>query len=230
MNRASCASRPGGCREIADSGIGGPAGAIYPGTCHRGLAPGRQPRALRVKVDGPAVAFEDRVQGRLSHCLERESGDFVVHRADGLFAYQLAVVVDDAEQAITEAVRGADLLDSTPRQIHLQRLLGLPTPQYLHLPVAVDARGKAVQADPRGAPGRRPAGAPAERGAGLPRAAAPGRACRGRGGRVLVLGRGALAACAHPAGAGAGGALRGCGATVANSRSAMRHIQWMSEE
>ncbi len=143
-----------GCtrREIADSSIGGPVAAIYPGTCRRGLAPGRLPRALRVRVDGPAVAFEDRVQGRLSHFLGSESGDFVVRRADGLFAYQLAVVVDDGEQGITEVVRGADLLDSTPRQIHLQRLLGLPTPQYLHLPVAVDAGGEKLSKQTRAAP------------------------------------------------------------------------------
>jgi glutamyl-Q tRNA(Asp) synthetase len=88
------------------------------------------------------VQFNDALQGRISQHLEREIGDFVVKRADGLFAYQLAVVVDDAFQNITHVVRGADLLASTPRQIHLQHLLGLPTPHYLHLPIAVNAQGE----------------------------------------------------------------------------------------
>jgi len=88
------------------------------------------------------VAFHDRVQGHHAQVLERDIGDFVLYRADGLFAYQLAVVVDDGEQGITDVVRGADLLDSTPRQIYLQRLLELPTPRYLHVPVAVDASGE----------------------------------------------------------------------------------------
>src|SRR5262249_22203133 len=116
-------------------------GQIYPGTCRAGLAPGRVARSLRVRVEG-TVSFVDRVQGRIAQDLEREVGDFVLRRADGLFAYQLAVVVDDADQAISDVVRGADLLDSTPRQIYLQRLLGLPTPRYLHVPVAVDAQGE----------------------------------------------------------------------------------------
>lgn len=88
------------------------------------------------------TSFEDTLQGSIAQCLESEIGDFVVKRADGLYAYQLAVVVDDAYQNITHVVRGADLLHSTPRQIHLQRLLGLPTPHYLHLPIAVNAAGE----------------------------------------------------------------------------------------
>ncbi len=118
--------------------IGGP---VYPGTCRPGLAPGRSPRSMRVRTQGHRVAFEDAVQGVFSQALETDVGDFVIRRADGLFAYQLAVVVDDADQVITEIVRGSDLLDSTPRQIHLQRALGLPTPDFVHLPIAVDSAG-----------------------------------------------------------------------------------------
>ncbi len=114
----------------------------YPGTCRDGLPPGREGRSLRVRVDAEPVAFEDVVQGRITETLAETCGDFVVRRADGYFAYQLAVVVDDAWQGVTEVVRGADLLDSTPRQIFLQRALGLPTPRYLHLPVALDDEGR----------------------------------------------------------------------------------------
>jgi len=133
-----------GCsrREIADSAVSLAAdGAqVYPGTCRAGLPPGKTARALRVRVSG-TVAFEDRVQGSVEQNLEREVGDFVLRRADGQFAYQLAVVVDDAAQGISDVVRGADLLESTPRQIYLQSLLGCATPRYLHVPVAIDARG-----------------------------------------------------------------------------------------
>ncbi len=129
-------------KEIADSAISGIDGPVYPGICRAGLAEGRAPRAVRVRTDSVPVSFDDGLQGRISQILETEVGDFVVRRADGLFAYQLAVVVDDAEQAITHVVRGADLLDSTPRQIYLQKLLGLPAPAYLHLPVAVNERGE----------------------------------------------------------------------------------------
>ena len=134
-----------GCtrREIGDSSLGLAAdGAqIYPGTCRSGLPYAKEPRALRVRASG-AIAFDDRVQGRQAQALEREVGDFVVYRADARFAYQLAVVVDDAEQGVSDVVRGADLLDSTARQIHLQRLLGYATPRYLHVPVAVNAAGE----------------------------------------------------------------------------------------
>ena len=133
-----------GCsrREIADSGLGPDGTLIYPGTCRAGLAPGKTPRATRVLVGAGMIEFEDAVQGPLRQDLAAEVGDFVLLRADGLYAYQLAVVVDDGEQGITDVVRGADLLDSTPRQIYLQRLLGLPTPRYLHLPAAVNAAGE----------------------------------------------------------------------------------------
>jgi glutamyl-Q tRNA(Asp) synthetase len=96
----------------------------------------------RIREGEGFVEFDDSLQGRITQHLENEIGDFLVKRADGLFAYQLAVVVDDAYQGITHVVRGADLLSSTPRQIYLQRLLGLSTPAYLHLPVAINNRGE----------------------------------------------------------------------------------------
>lgn len=101
----------------------------------------RQP-AVRLRVpDGTRVPFHDGLQGKVVQAVDREVGDVVLRRADGFWAYQLAVVVDDAAQCITDIVRGADLLDSTPRQILLQRALGVPTPRYLHLPLIVDAQG-----------------------------------------------------------------------------------------
>lgn len=129
-------------REIGDATLATDGARIYPGTCRNGIAPGRTPRAVRVRTDAAPIRFVDRVQGECAQCVEREVGDFVLLRADGLFAYQLAVVVDDAAQGVTDVVRGADLLDSTARQIHLQRLLGLPQPRYLHVPVAVNAAGE----------------------------------------------------------------------------------------
>jgi glutamyl-Q tRNA(Asp) synthetase len=115
---------------------------IYPGACRNGVPEGREARVLRLRIDDETIAFDDALQGRIEQNLAREVGDFVVRRGDGLYAYQLAVVVDDAEQEISDVVRGADLLGSTPRQIFLQRLLRLPTPRYLHLPVAVDEHGE----------------------------------------------------------------------------------------
>jgi len=129
-------------KEVAEAAVPGPEGPIYPGTCRERPREGRKPRSIRLRTDGITVSFNDRVRGPLSQALESEVGDFVVRRADGLFAYQLAVVVDDAWQGITQVVRGADLLASTPRQIHLQRLLGLQTPGYAHLPLVVDAQGR----------------------------------------------------------------------------------------
>jgi len=113
-----------------------PAG-IYPGMCRGGLPPGRKARAFRFRVPPGLFTFEDLLFGPLSEDVARKVGDFVVKRADGPFAYQLAVVVDDAAQGVTEVVRGADLLDSTARQIALQRALTLPTPSYAHLPVVL---------------------------------------------------------------------------------------------
>jgi glutamyl-Q tRNA(Asp) synthetase len=112
---------------------------VYPGTCRNGTH-GRPVRAWRLRVDG-CVAWQDRCLGPHSQDLEADVGDFVLKRADGLWAYQLAVVVDDAEQGITDVVRGEDLADNTPRQIALQRALGLPTPRYLHTPLVLAADG-----------------------------------------------------------------------------------------
>ncbi|MGE4112278.1 MAG: tRNA glutamyl-Q(34) synthetase GluQRS, partial [Burkholderiales bacterium] len=129
-------------REIADSAVNGIDGPVYPGTCRLGLQAGRAARAERVLTRGAIIEFTDAVQGRVAQNIERQIGDFVVKRADGQYAYQLAVVVDDAAQGITDIVRGADLQDSTPRQIYLQQLLGYATPRYAHLPVAVNVMGE----------------------------------------------------------------------------------------
>ncbi len=115
---------------------------LYPGTCRAHGGPRGEHHAWRVRTAGASVCFDDRVHGSLVQDLAREVGDFVVRRADGLFAYQLAVVVDDACQGVTDVVRGADLLWNTPRQIHLQRLLALPTPTYAHVPLVVNAAGQ----------------------------------------------------------------------------------------
>lgn len=138
------ATYPCGCtrREMADSAPAIDGARVYPGTCRNGLPEGRLARAVRVRAVAAPIVYEDRLFGRLAQSVEREVGDFVLRRAGGLFAYQLAVTVDDAAQGITDVVRGADLIDSTARQIHLQRLLGLPQPRYLHLPVAVNAAGE----------------------------------------------------------------------------------------
>lgn len=137
---------PCGCtrREIADSALALDGARIYPGTCRNGLAAGKSARALRLRTPDEPIRFSDRLQGGISQSVAREVGDFILRRADGAWAYQLAVVVDDAAQGISDVVRGADLLDSTPRQILLQRLLGLPTPRYLHVPVALDAAGDKI--------------------------------------------------------------------------------------
>jgi glutamyl-Q tRNA(Asp) synthetase len=128
-------------REMADSALTRDGSRRYPGTCRNGLPPGRSARAWRVRADG-IITFEDAIQGPQREDLAPDSGDYVVLRADGLFAYQLAVVVDDADAGVTHVVRGADLLDSTARQIHLQHLLGFPQPDYAHLPVATNAAGE----------------------------------------------------------------------------------------
>lgn len=130
-------------KTIAQNGRAGPYGMIYPGTCRDRacIDTDYQQQALRVVTEDHDILFRDALLGTRRQNLAREVGDFIIRRADGLFAYQLAVVVDDAAQGITEVVRGSDLLDQTPRQIHLQNLLNLPTPGYLHLPLAVGPDG-----------------------------------------------------------------------------------------
>lgn len=139
-------------KEIADSSISGIEGPIYPGTCRGSSFHGARRSAWRIRTDNNLIGFEDALRGRVQQRLERDIGDFVLYRADGVFAYQLAVVVDDAEQGITHVVRGEDLLNSTPRQIYLQRLLGYSTPTYMHLPVVVNARGEKLSKQTHAAP------------------------------------------------------------------------------
>jgi glutamyl-Q tRNA(Asp) synthetase len=129
-------------REIlASAPHPGEEGPVYPGTCQDGLPAGRAPRAVRIRVPDRVIAFSDGVFGRQAQNLAREVGDFVLRRADGMYAYQLAVVVDDAASGVNQVVRGADLLGSTPRQIFLLESLGLPVPAYLHLPLVLNADG-----------------------------------------------------------------------------------------
>jgi glutamyl-Q tRNA(Asp) synthetase len=141
---------PCGCsrREIADSraSLGADAAEgelLYPGTCRNGLEPGRMARAWRLRVDGaPPIRWFDRAGGLREETLAATVGDFVIRRADGLWAYQLAVVVDDALQGVTDVVRGADLTGSTARQIYLQQRLGFDHPRYLHVPLVCGPDGR----------------------------------------------------------------------------------------
>ncbi len=130
-------------REISKAGIRGADGPVYPGTCRTAPRADRPVRSLRLRVeDSDTIGFTDQLQGRFSQDLAASVGDFVIYRADGVFSYHLACAVGDAHQSITHVVRGADLIDSTPRQIYIQRLLNLPTPRYLHLPVATNRHGE----------------------------------------------------------------------------------------
>ncbi|MGA8033901.1 MAG: tRNA glutamyl-Q(34) synthetase GluQRS, partial [Casimicrobiaceae bacterium] len=134
-------------RELAGARVSAIGERVYPGTCRErpplrpATVTGNARVAWRLRVPSTPVEFVDRHYGRQSQDLAAEVGDFVLRRSDGLYAYQLAVVVDDAAQGITDVVRGADLLASTARQVFLQRSLGYPTPRYLHVPVAADGRG-----------------------------------------------------------------------------------------
>jgi len=129
-------------REIADSAL--PDAAVagerpYPGTCRAGLPPGRPPRSWRVRMPTGVVRFTDRWLGEQKQDVARRVGDMIVRRADGVWAYQLAVVVDDTDAGVTDVVRGADLLASTARQIRLAQYLNVPVPRYLHVPLVIDA-------------------------------------------------------------------------------------------
>lgn len=129
-----------------------PASGVYPGTCRDGIPPGKTARSVRFRVPAAPIELVDRVFGTSSHRLMETCGDFVIRRADGLYAYQLAVVVDDIAAGMTEIVRGSDLLDSSPRQQALFEALGAPVPRWMHLPLVVDKSGqklsKSTGADP----------------------------------------------------------------------------------
>ncbi|OOZ35894.1 tRNA glutamyl-Q(34) synthetase GluQRS [Solemya velesiana gill symbiont] len=134
-----------GCsrREVAEAELEGIEGTRYPGTCRTGAQADRENLAVRLHTDHPTpIAFKDRICGHVRQVVEDDIGDFIIRRSDGLFAYQLAAVVDDAYQGINQVVRGADLLISTPRQILLQHFLDLPTPTYAHLPLVPDEEGR----------------------------------------------------------------------------------------
>ncbi len=129
-------------KEVAAAGITGFEGAVYPGFCrHKGHNPERNSKALRAKTWPGTFEFNDLIHGPIRQDLHTEIGDFIIRRADGFTAYQLAVVVDDACQGITRVVRGSDLLTSTARQIHLQHQLHLPAMEYAHLPLVLDEQG-----------------------------------------------------------------------------------------
>jgi len=137
---------PCGCSRaeiarIATAPHPGDEGPVYPGLCRAGLPSGKSARSFRVRVTDEPICFQDGLMGSVCQDLAATGGDFIVKRADGLYAYQLAVVVDDAETGVNQVVRGADLLSSTPRQIHLQRLLGYPEPDYFHFPLVTDPDG-----------------------------------------------------------------------------------------
>jgi glutamyl-Q tRNA(Asp) synthetase len=116
----------------------------YPGTCRKGIKAGEIARSIRIKTNNEETRIIDQLQGLYAQHLESDVGDFIVKRADGFFAYHLVVVVDDADQEITDVVRGFDLLYSTPRQVYLQKKLNIQSPSYLHLPIAIDCDGKKI--------------------------------------------------------------------------------------
>ncbi|MEA5445795.1 tRNA glutamyl-Q(34) synthetase GluQRS [Gammaproteobacteria bacterium AB-CW1] len=134
-----CACTRREVRAVAREGVDGP---IYPGTCRNGMPPGREGRAIRLSTHEAQIEFKDDYQGPIAVDLEAQMGDFVIRRADGLFAYHLAAAVDDGDGEISHVVRGIDLLYSAPRQIHLMHCLGLTPPCYAHLPVILNREGQ----------------------------------------------------------------------------------------
>ena len=134
-----CACSRAEIERAASAPVG--AESVYPGTCRSGLPPGRTARAIRFRAADEVIAFDDIVVGHAEENVAKQTGDFVIKRADGAYAYQLAVVVDDADQGVNQVVRGADLLSSTPRQIALQRSLDLPEPAYAHVPLIMGPDG-----------------------------------------------------------------------------------------
>lgn len=139
-------------KEVAEAAPTGDEGPIYPGTCRTRHFQHRRSHSIRLMTRDEECVFTDRVQGPMRQNTGREIGDFVIRRADGFHAYQLAVVVDDAWQKISRIVRGADLLASTPRQCYLQQLLGYSQPEHAHLPLAIDAQGRKLSKQYRDAP------------------------------------------------------------------------------
>ena len=139
-------------KEIADASIMGAGGLVYPGTCRNNRPIHGKNSAWRIKTRDDPIVFQDILRGSICQQLHREVGDFVLQRADGIYAYQLAVVIDDAEQNITHVIRGADLLDSTPRQIYLQQLFGYPVPTYMHLPLVTNQAGEKLSKQTQAAP------------------------------------------------------------------------------
>ncbi|MCK4743363.1 MAG: tRNA glutamyl-Q(34) synthetase GluQRS [Sulfuriflexus sp.] len=128
-------------KEIIKAIAANDTASVYPGTCSNGIAKGKTARSIRMRANNSKMSFNDAVQGEFSQHLAKDVGDFIIRRSDGLFAYQLAVVVDDALQNITDVVRGSDMLDSTPRQIYLQQHLNYATPNYMHIPLATHSDG-----------------------------------------------------------------------------------------
>lgn len=140
-------------KDIAEQQNANPALLRYPGSCRNAALSPTKNLAIRALTEAVSISFSDRIAGDYSQNIEAETGDFVIRRKDGFYAYQLAVVIDDAEQKVTHVVRGEDLLESTPRQIHLQRLLDLQTPVYAHTPLVMDENGnKFSKSSNRGQP------------------------------------------------------------------------------